>query len=125
MKAMWRVEAFGWGNRGWERNRRLPAGRQRPWVAEITGLSYRYGLQRRFLEGRADWTQMSSSGNRGVYLCWTLEQGKVYETRYFVSWSKAVREFLRVTDDGDVETITREEVDQWLADRLNVSRVEL
>src|SRR5690606_16785198 len=38
-----------------------------PWVAEIVGLSAKYGYERRFLRGKEDWTRANSPGSRGVY----------------------------------------------------------
>lgn len=125
MKGLFRAEAIGYGNYNAVRDySRRPAGDHPPWLAEITGLSAKYGLAREFLHPKVDWSQSNSSANRGVFFCWTLEAGKVYQANYWTSWTRQVREFLKVADDGTVVEITREEVDAWLARELNVARIE-
>lgn len=85
------------------------------WVAEITGADPRYGLARQFLKPKIDHTHANSAGTRGVYACYTLESGRVYEVRAWRSWRTEDRYFCRVSDDGDIIRITRDEVDAWLS----------
>ena len=122
---MFRAEAIGYGNYNAVRDYvRRPASNQPPWLAEIVGLSARYGLDRDFLPAKVDWSESNSSGNRGVYYCWLLETGRVYETHYWTTWTRDHREFLTVDEHGAVVEITRQEVDAWLARELNVARIE-
>lgn len=123
MKAMFEAEAIGWGPS--HRAHEWPSGTEHlPWLARITGLSARWGLEREFLQAKLDYSRANSRGTRGVYYCWPLASGEIYETAYKAAWNRVEREFLKVTDDGRVEKITRQEVDAWLAKRLNVSRIE-
>jgi hypothetical protein len=83
-----------------------------PWVAELVGLSDRYGYERRFVPYKSDWARANGTGSRGVWLWWTLDAGSVYETRYRTSWalSSWTHRFLTVTDAGDVIDIGEDEV---------------
>lgn len=123
MKAMFMAEAIGW-SRSRGDHYSLDWAERLPWLAQIVGLSARYGLDREFLSPKIDYSRANSKATRGVYYCWTLESGQIYETSYPVSWKRTERKFLTVTDDGEIVTITRQEVDAWLARRLNVSRIE-
>lgn len=89
----------------------LPA--RRPWAAEIVGRDDRYGLERRFLDGKKDYRRANSIGSRGVYVYYRLEPGSVYEVNDLVSWSRSDRYFCRI-DGGNLIRMTREEVEAWL-----------
>lgn len=93
----------------------------RPWVAEIRGLSPRYGYDRQFLRAKADYKRANSRGSRGVVLWWTLESGRVYEARYRTSWKVWEHRFIAVADDGDIKDLTEEEVRAWLASKGSAS----
>lgn len=93
----------------------------KPWVAEITGLCPRYGYARTFLRHKADYKNANSKGTRGVWFWWTLESGRIYETRYRTSWKNVVHRFMTVTDEGDIKDLTEEEVRAWLASRGSAS----
>lgn len=120
MKAAFRAEAVGFGtNDLWELCRRRygwtsnPS--DRPWVAEITGRDDRYGYARVFIQEKRDYRESNNKATRGVWFWWTLETGRIYETRYRTTWNGGFqRRFLRVTDDGAVEDMSREEVETWL-----------
>lgn len=86
----------------------------RPWVAEITGVSLKYRYARTFLRGKADYKGSNSKGTRGVWMWWTLESGHIYEAKYRTSWNRWEHRFLTVTDDGDIKDLTEEEVWEWL-----------
>ena len=86
----------------------------RPWLAEIVGRHPDFGYERVFPPFRADYSRSNSRGTRGVWYHWTLTPGRVYEVDYPVTRHTGRREFLRATPDGDVVTITREEVEAWL-----------
>lgn len=92
---------------------------RKPWLAELVGLHPKYRFERRFLKARVDYAQASSTGNRGVWFWWTLEGGKVYQTRYRTSWSSGYVTRLLTVDEttGDVVDIDEEEVIRWLSNR--------
>lgn len=86
-----------------------------PWVAEITGRDERFGLARVFVPAKRDYRETNSQATRGVWFWWTLESGRIYETRYRESWGGGfTRKFLRVGNGGEVEDVDREEVERWL-----------
>lgn len=88
----------------------------RPWVAEVTGRSRRYGYERRFVKPKVDYSGANSAGTRGVRYWWTLESGHLYQARYRTDWSMAATvRYLTVTDEGDVVDVPREEVDRWVS----------
>jgi len=90
----------------------------RPWVAEIVGRHPRYKYERRFLRPRIDYRKASSTANRGVWFWWTLESGRIYEIWRRTSWRYGRdHRFVTVTEDGDIQDLTREEVDAWLSAR--------
>ncbi len=82
----------------------------KPWVAEITGTSRRFGLKREFLRYRKDYVDANSKGSRGVRACYVLESGKFYEVFSRISWSRTHRYFCVVTSKGDIVEIEREEI---------------
>jgi len=82
----------------------------RPWVAEITGPSGRYRYARTFLRAKTDYKDANSTGSRGVWFWWTLEAGRVYETRYRTSWDRWEHRFLAVTEGGEVKDLTEADV---------------
>lgn len=131
MKAIIRLEMFGYDMRQWMRLQwarldsfapgmgkavigKLPSP---GWVAEITGRDATYGLARRFLRGNLDYSEANSVGSRGIFLEVVLESGHVYEIKRKDSWRSSRRYFATVTDDGTIAEMNRDEVDQWLNDR--------
>lgn len=72
------------------------------WVAEITGPSEKYGLDRTFLKGKMDYSKSNSKGSRGIFAEYILSQGKVYEVKEQVSWGRSIRYFCTVGDQGDI-----------------------
>lgn len=95
----------------WEKER---IGEKKPWVAELTGWSARFGFERKFLRAKEDWEKANSKGTRGVRCYFTLELDKVYEAWWMESWHDHHRAFLRATPEGDVTEIGREEAEAWL-----------
>ena len=87
---------------------------KRPWVAEITGPSERFGFERRFVEGMIDFKNANSKGSRGVELHFVLESGRIYEVRHHGSWKTESRYFCVITEDGDIEEVE----EAWAKDRL-------
>lgn len=81
----------------------------RPWVARLTGLDNRYGFVREFVRGVKDYEQATGMGARGIYEYIVLSPG-LYEVNERVSWQRARRYFIRVTDDAEIVEIAREEV---------------
>lgn len=92
--------------------RRLP---NRYWVAEITGHSSEYKYERRFLPCKKDYSEANSTGTRGVYAYYILEEGKVYEVSSPQSWRHTDRYFCTV-QGGELIRLSTEEVEQWLKD---------
>lgn len=92
----------------------------RPWVARIDGLDPRYGLARTFVHGTRDYSRANSVGSRGVWECFALEPG-LYEVFHRVSWHRARRYFIRVTEDGSYHEISREEVEACLRSATSAS----
>lgn len=84
------------------------------WVAEITGTDPKYGYARTFLRARRDYSRSNSIGSRGIYLCYILEAGKLYQAQSKPSWSRLERYFLTATTDGRIEYLSDEEAAEWL-----------
>lgn len=114
MKAAFSVEAIGAFGGDRRLNARDPRSRV-PWCAEIVGRRGDGFLLREFVDAGRDFTHANGTGTRGVYYWWTLEHGRVYEVAYWMSWSRQVRKFVTVTDDGTgTRDLTSEEVGMWL-----------
>ncbi|HET9893648.1 MAG TPA: hypothetical protein VFQ44_01695 [Streptosporangiaceae bacterium] len=113
MKAAFSAEAIGLGDdmkmSALYREAGLRARSSRPWVAQITGTSKRYGMERRFLPHRNDWRAANKNATRGVMFWWTLEEGRLYQAQYRRSRNDWVTEFLRVTAAGEVERVPADE----------------
>ncbi len=90
---------------------------RRPWVAEITGKDTKFGLARTFLDSKLTRKHANGAHSRGVELWFVLESGRIYEVKNSVSWKRSERYFCSVTAEGDIQRISKEEVDQWLNDR--------
>lgn len=87
---------------------------RRPWVARITGPDARWGFRREFVRPKTDYAHANGVGTRGIKLWFVLGPG-VYEVGTFTTWTHEERYFARVDDDGSIERIARDEVDQWLS----------
>lgn len=85
----------------------------RPWVARITGLLRDGTLERRFLDGRKDYSQANSVGSRGIYYHYHLPPG-LYEVNHPEIWKRCRRYFARVAG-GVLSEIPEEEVRRCLA----------
>jgi hypothetical protein len=86
------------------------------WVARIIGHDPKYKYVREFLKGKKDYTKANSKGSRGVYLWYILESGYVYEVSSPSTWSRIDRYFCTVTDDGEIQRVDKDYVDQWIKD---------
>ena len=86
-----------------------------PWIAEITGCSAQYGIERRFLPSSRDYSDANSKGSRGVYLWFVLKTDKLYQVHARVSWKNTRRYFVAVSEDGEIYELEDEEVDEWLS----------
>lgn len=80
-----------------------------PWVARLRGLSKKYDFDREFMQAQRDYTEASSTGNRGIWLYYALRPG-IYEINERMSWGRRERYFLRVINDESAERISKEEV---------------
>ena len=80
------------------------------WVAKITGLYGNDGLKRDFLYGKRDYTKSNSKGTRGIFLWYVLESGNFYEVSSPISWSRLERYFCTVSEEGEINKITKREI---------------
>lgn len=84
---------------------------RRSWCAEITGRDQRFGYRRVFLPCKRDYREANSKGSRGVYKLYILESGDhIYEVSNPISWRHADRYFCRVTEGGEIERLTQEDL---------------
>jgi hypothetical protein len=91
------------------------SGGANPWLCELTGYEAPGRYRRTFLRGRRDYGNANNRGTRGVDYLWVLQQARVYQAYWPTSWTAGTRAFLRVTAGGDVEQVTRAQVDAHLA----------
>lgn len=89
--------------------RRAPLQGNAPWVAQITGLSREGKFVRKFIHGDVDYTQANSVGSRGVHRYYHLQSGRIYEVAERLSWKRSVQYFCRVTQEGEIARLTRQE----------------
>jgi hypothetical protein len=87
-------------------------------VAEITGFHAKFKYERKFIQCKKDYRNSNSKGSRGVYAFYILESGKIYDVLEPYSWKNSHRYFCTVDNKGDIEILTKEEVDQCLKNRL-------
>jgi hypothetical protein len=87
--------------------------RPKAWVARITARDPRFGFAREFLDYKKDYTEASSTGARGVFKWYEIEEGFVVEVNAPVSWKHADRYFARASR-GQLVRMAREEVEAWL-----------
>lgn len=86
----------------------------RYWAAEITGFDSKFGYARTFLRGKKDYSDANGVGSRGVYVYYILESGHVYEVLRPKSWGRSIRYFCTVSETGEIVTMTKDEVNEWL-----------
>lgn len=87
--------------------------RERPWIARVTGLSKQFGLDREFVKGVYDYTHATKANGKGTCLYFSLPPG-LYEVYQPTSWKHERRYFVRVTEDGEVQEIGKDEVVECL-----------
>lgn len=119
MKASFRAEYIGFQPSEEARFRQIGALREmerrnRPWVAELTGLDELGQFQRRFVTAKRDFRTANSRGSRGVWCFWTLDAGGLYETRYRTSWNDWHHRFLAVNEHGEIVDVTEQKAREWL-----------
>lgn len=68
------------------------------------------------IRGFRDYANSSSTGNRGVMVVFTLEEGAIYQVKEPRSWRSSDRYFCVVSPDGDVLIMPKEECLQWASD---------
>ncbi len=88
---------------------------RRPWVAQLTGLSARYGFERRFVLGKKDFSRANSLGSRGVYAHYILEEGLLYEVHALLSWKRSERYYCQIRL-GAPFRLTKEVIIQCLSE---------
>lgn len=87
---------------------------RRPWIAEIIGRHEKYEFDRRFIAPDWDWREVTRRQPNAT-LGWTLTGGRLYEACIPTDNGRELRRtFLAATADGDVEELTRTEVETWL-----------
>lgn len=86
-------------------------------VAEITGFHAKFKYERKFISCKKDYKNANSKGSRGVYAFYILESGKIYDVLEPYSWKNSHRYFCTVDDNGNIEILTKEQVDQCLKNR--------
>lgn len=84
-----------------------------PWVAELTGFSDKFNFERKFIKGAKDYSDANSSGTKGVYMYFFLDNNKIYECCRYLSFLEKERFFIKV-EKGKIERIKPEEVIEWL-----------
>lgn len=87
--------------------------RPRPWVARLNGVDPHWGFQREFVKGVYDYSYSSKGTGKNTYIYYHLAPG-LYELYYPISWKHDERYFARVSDDGEIERITKDEVIECL-----------
>lgn len=97
--------------------------RPKPWVARITARDPRFGFVREFLDGQRDYADANSTGSRGVFRWYHLEEGFVVEVNAPASWKHADRYFARASQ-GQLVRMTRDEVEAWLDNPTFTSTLE-
>lgn len=87
--------------------------REKPWVARLGGLCAQYGLQREFVRGVYDYTYATKQNGKNTYLYFNLPPG-LYEVYQPTSWKHERRYFVCVTEDGEVQEISKDEAVECL-----------
>ena len=87
------------------------------WAAEITGFDPKYKYKRKFLRGKKDYSHANSKGSRGVYVEWVLESGRIYQIKRPVSWNNVECFFCTVNENGDIISLSEQEVIECLKRR--------
>ncbi len=90
-------------------------------VAEITGFHPKFKYERKFLQCKKDYKNANSKGSRGVFAFYILESGKIYDVLDPYSWKNSHRYFCIVDELGNIEILTKEEVDKCLKDRSELT----
>jgi hypothetical protein len=101
---VWRAELIKFGG--------IRQSRPTPWVARITASDKRWKYKREFINPIYDYSNASNSG-KGTVLYFALAPG-VYEVYYPVNIRWDVQKFIKVLDNGDIEDIGEDEVNEWL-----------
>ena len=78
------------------------------------------GYLKNLLPGKKDYVKSNSVGSRGVFIWYILLSGYVYEVSAPVSWKRTKHYFCTVTDDGDIVEISREDVDEWIKQNVDL-----
>lgn len=96
------LEMFAYGNIN-KQGRWLGWNKERPFVARINGFNYETGeLQKNLVYGYVDYARSNSTGSRGVYKYYFLEDG-IYEINRRVTWKKTEHYFIQIKDKAQTE----------------------
>lgn len=105
------VEAIGYTSY----NAKVNYSKKRYWIAEITGFDRKYGLKRKFIKGKTDFTNSNKRASRGVYLYYVLTTGKIYEVSSPISNNHTDRYFCYIKNGQEVR-LSDQEVSEWLSE---------
>jgi len=85
-----------------------PIPKRSSWVAEIQGPDPQYGLSRKFLRGKIDYSKSNSKGSRGIFIEFVLSPGKIYQVKSQISWKNTDEFFCTVGETGDIIRLDEE-----------------
>jgi len=86
------------------------------WVALITGFDNKFNYSRQFLKPKKDYAKSNNKGSRGVYFYYILESGYIYQVSSPITWKRTEKYFCIVSDDGEIQRVEKDFVDQWIKD---------
>jgi hypothetical protein len=86
--------------RGWAKFG-LDVSPDRAWIAQLVGIDGRGGYTRAFLRAPRDYSRANSRGTRGVYRCFTLEEGLIYEINQPVNWKSNDRRIVHIMQGAE------------------------
>lgn len=95
------------------------------WAAEVSGIDIKGDLTKTFLNGKKSYAESNGRGTRGVYIFYTLDDGHLYEISEPVSWNRYVHYFCRVSAEGEIIRMSKEEAFAWLKSRSGLTSLKL
>lgn len=81
--------------------------------AEITGMNASGAMRSRPVRGRMDYTYTNSSGTRGIYVTYILEDDRLYDVAAPKSWTYTERYYCMVSERGEIVRLTPAEAVWW------------
>ena len=81
-----------------------------PWCARLLGLDEKCGFRREFIKGIYDYTYTSRyAGSKTVLIFYAVPPG-IYQVYDNINRSRGRKYFVRVTDEGEIVEIERDDV---------------